>query len=540
MKRFFLITLLTVLTATVGHAANEIIVDGVVYEWYAQNNQYGYIATGWDEETPIQSLHIRGEVDDYQVFGIEDYAFSDITDIEYLKIDEGVTYIGEYAFSRCSNLKVAILPEGLKTIGQFAFEFDSLLTTMVIPSTVTGIQAHAFSECKGVTDVYFLMTEVAQLDDFNWWDGVYTQPGEEEHGGMEFNTNENTIVHVPAGTYDIYDNSGKLEAWLSRVIVDNNSYPLWWIVNYGIVGRDYTVSDKLMAVYVDVEGRLYAKDDNNWLTPDEVYPGEIDYMHTPVLMNNKPYDQSNWVVLTNLDTPDGFKGLIFDEKTITGKLIDKKNPTIKVSEDSELVTTDTDQPIQYEPNIYIPCSFMGRAQIGVNNKKTYAFVQPKPQELIHVEWSIYNDEDECFYIPEPDGVANTMGLRGGFGVSYDLYEKPNNMPELKDCYIYAFDAVNRLKTVSEPNENETKSKLSRLKDGETQYEPFTEGGLSDKFIVYPLYLTQDPLPTGVPDIVDDFAQRNKVWYSIDGRFVGTTKPTVPGLYIYGNRKVIVK
>lgn len=534
MKRFFLITLLTVLTATVGHAANEIIVDGVVYEWSIDDG--AYIVTGWDEETPIQSLHIRGVVNDLDVIAIDNAAFEDNEDIVYLTIDEGITSIGQNAFCRCHNIEVAILPEGLETIEEEAFAFCTSLTTMVIPSTVTEIQAHAFSDCTGVTDVYFLMTDEKQLNDFHWWDGVY-EPGNEEHGGMEFNTNQHTVIHVPKGMLQDYVDSDKFVAWLP-LNPDDGSYPLWWIVNFGVVGRDYTVSDKLMAVYVDVEGRLYAKDDNNWLTPDEVYPGEIDYMHTPVLMNNKPYDQSNWVVLTNLDTPDGFKGLIFDEKTITGKLIDKKNPTIKVSEDSELVTTDTDQPIQYEPNIYIPCSFMGRAQIGVNNK-TYAFVQPKPQELIHVEWAIYNDEDECFYIPEPDGVANTMGLRGGFGVCYDLYGGEWDPEMMVDYAIYAFDAINRLITAEEANE--TKSKLSRLKDEEEpQYAPYTDGDVSDKFIVYPLELPEDPPMTGAPDIVDDFAQRNKVWYSIDGRFVGTTKPTVPGLYIYGNRKVIVK
>lgn len=221
--------------------------------------------------------------------------------------------------------------------------------------------------------------------------------------------------------------------------------------------------------------------------------------------------------------------------SITGTLKDKKNPVIEVRNGAELII-GSDSP--YQPNIYIPCSFMGRAQIGANDK-TYAFVQPKPQELIHVEWAICNDDDGCFYQPAPNGQANTQELKGGFQVCYDLFKaEAEDRPELIPSYIYTFDAINRL--ITDEEANETKSKFGRLKDGETQYEPFTEGGLSDKFIVYPLYLTQDPLPTGVPDIVDDFAQRNKVWYSIDGRLVGTTKPTVPGLYIYGNRKVIVK
>ena len=536
MKRFFLITLLTVLTATVGHAANDdIIVDGVVYEWYENSitHEYGYVATGWDEVTPIQSLHIRGKVDKYQVFGIANGAFEDNEDIVYLTIDEGITSIGQNAFCRCHNIEVAILPEGLETIEEEAFAFCEKLTTMVIPSTVTEIQAHAFSECTGVTDVYFLMTEEEQLYDFHWWDGVYTQPGEEEHGGMEFNTNQHTTIHIPEGMLQDYVDSKKFVAWIP-LVEDNNCYPLWWIVNFGVVGREYTVSDELLGVYVDKKGGLYAKDDSYWLIPDKVYPGEIDYMKTTEFGNN--YDQSNWVVLTNVDSPNTFKNHIIIGGTITGTLTNKKNPEIFISATPEC---DQTQNVDYVPNVYIPCSFMGRAQIGANDK-TYAFVQPKPQELIHVEWAIYNDDDGCFYQPAPNGQANTQKLKGGFDVCYDLFkDEVEDRPELIPSYIYTFDAINRL--ITDEEANETKSKFGRLKDEvEPQYEPYTDGGVSDKFIVYPLYLTQDPLPTGVPDIVDDFAQRNKVWYSIDGRFVGTTKPTVPGLYIYGNRKVIVK
>ena len=260
----------------------------MVYEWYAQNNQYGYIATGWDEETPIQSLHIRGQVDGYQVFGIANGAFEDNEDIVYLTIDEGITSIGQNAFCRCSNIEVAILPEGLEIIEEEAFAFCTSLTTMVIPSTVTEIQAHAFSDCTGVNE-----------------------PGYEEHGGMEFNTNQHTVIHVPDGMLQDYVDSEKFVAWIP-LVQDDNCYPLWWIVNYGVVGREYTVSDALAAVYVDKNGGLYAKDDNLWLTPDRAYPGEIDYMRTTGLMKEKDnkYDQSNWVVLTNVEEPVQFLGCL--------------------------------------------------------------------------------------------------------------------------------------------------------------------------------------------------------------------------------------
>ena len=520
MKRQFLLVILSLLTVIAGHAAsNLVVVDGVTYEW--SPTELGYIVTGWDEDTRIHSLHIRGEVEGLDVVGIANLAFEDNEDIVYLTIDEGIVNIGQNAFCRCSNLEVAILPEGLVTIEEEAFAFCGKLTTMVIPSTVEEIQSHAFSGCTGVTDVYFLMETAEQLAYFNWWDGVYPSPGEDEHGGMEFNTNQNTVVHVPAGTYKIYDDSGKLEAWLFQE--DDNCYPLWWIVNFGVVRREYTVSDDLTAVYVDVEDGLYAKDDNHWLIPDRAYPDEVDYMRTTGLMDNNQYDQSNWVVLTNVEEPDQFLGYLIDGGTITGTLVDKKNPVIRVSDEASL---DVGAQSLYEKNVYIPASFMGRTQLGANDK-TYAFVQPKPQELIKVDWTIYCEDDECFYLPKPDedNGINTMKLKGGFGVNYDLYE--GEVPILEDYGYYAFDAIN------------CRIVASDKRNREVDYAPYTAGGVSDKFIVYPLELPDEPIPTAITEIINDFTQKDKGWYTIDGRYLGAVKPTVPGIYINGNRKVII-
>ncbi|MBR1552105.1 MAG: hypothetical protein IJ632_07285 [Muribaculaceae bacterium] len=107
MKKFLLITLIIVLTNVMGHAANDrTVVDGVVYEW--SSSHQGYVVTGWDEETPISSLHIRGVVgDDLDVAGIADDAFNpdSYTDedfplplFESVEIDEGVTFLGRNAF----------------------------------------------------------------------------------------------------------------------------------------------------------------------------------------------------------------------------------------------------------------------------------------------------------------------------------------------------------------------------------------------------------------------------------------------------------
>lgn len=547
MKKVFFMALLLVLTAATGHAASdEIIASGVIYSYNI--NSGSYIVTGWDESTPVQSLHIVGELEDGFVEGIADEAFYGNEDIIYLTIDEGISYIGEDAFNGCKNIEIAILPEGLVTIKERAFAHCTSLTEFVIPSTVRDIQAQAFMGCTGVTDVYFLMDDASALNEFVWWDGWYQDvPGGYEshdpHGGLEFKTSRKpytgddpriehdpingTIVHIPQGTLSIYDESSKLEAWLLQE--GDGCYPLWWIVNYGVVGRDYTVCDDIMGVYVDGTGGLYAKDYGKWLTPDKVYPDEIDFMKGTHLMDSHGgYDQSNWVVLRNVASPSAYKGYAIDGSTITGTLLNKKNPEISVTS-----SPTKGAATNYEPNIYIPCSFMGRAQKG-SNGNIYTFVQPKPQEPIKLMWTIYhgdNDGLNQFFIPAPDGAGvNAQKLAGGFDVDFALYEVPP-VPELVEGGVYEFQAINRLKSLSD------EQTPIMLKNDFNPIVPNVDGGVSDKFMVYPLVLSDEPLPTAITTVAS-YDSASELWYTIDGRCLGTTKPTVPGLYINGNKKVL--
>lgn len=499
----------------------------------------GYIVTGWDEETHIKSLHISSEVNGLDVVGIATGAFEDNEDIIYLTIDEGIRSISQNAFCRCYNLETVILPERLETIEEEAFAFCSILTTVVIPSTVEDIQAHAFSGCTGVTDVYFLM-DAAQLENFDRWDRDYPTPGEDEHGGMEFNESrleghnpENgTHIHVPYGLYNDYYDSGKFEAWLLEE--DSGCYPLWWIVNYGVVGRTYTVCDELQAIYTDIENNLYVKDDNHWLTPDRIYPGEVNYIRLTDLMepNGNIYDQSNWVVLSNLPDPNYFIGYLIEGGSITGKLIDKKNPVIEV-----IGNPTKGDPRDYSPNVYIPCSFMGRTQIGTVTPRVFAFVQPKPQEYIKVDWTVYRECDDKneFYFgePDPEHGVNQHGLYGGFLADYELYERPP-IPELGHGGYYAFLAINRLSEMQD-----SKSDPSNSDGMQFTHPPFVDGGLSTTFTVYPLALPDEPIITSVESVTEDAIHHHEGWYSIDGRYLGLQKPTDKGLYIHNGKKLVI-
>lgn len=84
MSKHSILFLLLMMTSWSSHAASDVVVGGVVYHW--SNQELVYIVTGWDEETPIQSLHICGTVDGMDVVGIQSGVFQDNASILYVKI----------------------------------------------------------------------------------------------------------------------------------------------------------------------------------------------------------------------------------------------------------------------------------------------------------------------------------------------------------------------------------------------------------------------------------------------------------------------
>lgn len=547
-KLIFAATMLLAAWQTIA-AQDYVTIDGVVYNWDA--NSSGYWAAAWDEVTPIRHLRIHAEVNGLNVVGVKDDAFNfdfeseysqysekppiesivveegvgsigyrafvDCTDLRSAYIGSSVTVINEDAFFRCSALETLVLNEGLKTIGPEAFANCTALTSVVIPSTVRHIGSQAFLYCTAVTDVWFLMTETAALDAFGWWDGVLP------HGGTEFNTPAGTTLHVPQGLRQDYIDSQKFTAWLSAIDEDDNVYPLWWIVNYGVVGRSYTVSDDLTAVYVDKNDALYAKDDNMWLAPDLTVTGEVDYMRSTGLLSNRGnvYDQSNWVALTGIESPQQFINHKITGGTITGVLRDKVNPCIEVASTSTPVKGAADT---YVPNTYIPASVMTRTQTGPDGSQyegiVYAFVRPKPQEYADYKWTVYGGNNE-FYMPAPEPPLNPRKFVGGFGVNYALCE--TNVPTLSVNSTYPFKAITRRQTTSP-------SSAPRFR-----LSAYTEGGKTTEFEVYPLELPSSPV-TAVTDIPTDGTVTGQR-YNILGQPVGDD---YKGIVIENGRKLIVR
>ena len=229
---------------------------------------------------------------------------------------------------------------------------------------------------------------------------------------------------------------------------------------------------------------LFAKDMGKFKNPSVVSEGQIDFLgqveaEYQGITKKQPvadFDQSNWVMLTGLSYPGNYVRKIIKAKTITGRLVDKLNPTIAVTSTPEV---GDDNP--YEPNIYIMPSFN---EAYYENTSDYFFVAPKAQEYAFVTWACFNGDDNNFYVMS-DG--NTSNLTGGIKVNWDYYPAGEPQPG----YVYQFDAILRkvsTRTITAPTLKE---------EGGNQSTPVT-GALSADYLVYPLRLYD--VPTAIKSV----------------------------------------
>jgi len=245
------------------------------------------------------------------------------------------------------------------------------------------------------------------------------------------------------------------------------------IAEDGKEGISYDVIDNHLFGVKVVNGKLYAKDYGKFRYPDNNTNDAIDGMGK-FYGYNEDYDQSNWVAL------DVANASIYvnNDLHVIGKLVNRQNPEIKVAKIDK--TAPQPQVSSYQPNTYSPASFMG-TQTSTVNGKTYFFVKPKPQELVHISWAIYGGDNK-FYVNKPGNGINDAQIKGGFVASGDMLPQGASMSDFEVGKAYEFDAVVRV--------NEVSAGPSLLD------EPYTDGGVSNIYTVYP-YANISDTPTGV-------------------------------------------
>ena len=105
----------------------------------------GYVGDATEVEIP-------DTIDGKTVTEIGEYAFLD-TNVESVKIPDGVTSIGMYAFRKCGALKNINIPESVTSIGQGAFFDCWSLENIKLPSGITSISPETFVSCSKLTNI---------------------------------------------------------------------------------------------------------------------------------------------------------------------------------------------------------------------------------------------------------------------------------------------------------------------------------------------------------------------------------------------------
>lgn len=165
--------------------------------------------------------------------------------------------------------------------------------------------------------------------------------------------------------------------------------------------------------YSRVKGTLFAKGDNDYNNKSVNSRGYIDFAKMETddgSLQTWDYDQSNWVEIEPSEsvTSDELKMLVEQDFTLYGTKLSSVNPRFKA-----ISISNQQNGAEYQVNHYTPANFNGTCfQQRRGDNEWYFFVEPKPNELAEIYWSIYNEG--AFYAYSKAGFDGTIEVDWGY------------------------------------------------------------------------------------------------------------------------------
>lgn len=211
------------------------------------------------------------------------------------------------------------------------------------------------------------------------------------------------------------------------------------------LGYAYPIADNTLTVmgFSDDYFTIYAKDDNQYATPDVPDSTQVDYQEGN-------YDQSNWVAIYMPDAIDAEKADDIRGRYIinmNAMLISKQSPEMEVYD----ILTFGEKNENAKMNTFLPANFLGSQKVDSVN---YFLVRPKPMEIDTVRCAMWNKAADRFEMPFVAADFGVPQFEGAMKPVFMLTE--GDKSDLKDGYVYALLVQTRV------NDNETFGYVSKV------------------------------------------------------------------------------
>lgn len=211
------------------------------------------------------------------------------------------------------------------------------------------------------------------------------------------------------------------------------------------LGYAYPIADNTLTVmgFSDDYFTIYAKDDNQYATPDVPDSTQVDYQEGN-------YDQSNWVAIYMPDAIDAEKADDIRGRYIINMdamLISKQSPEMEVYD----ILTFGEKNENAKMNTFLPANFLGSQKVDSVN---YFLVRPKPMEIDTVRCAMWNKAADRFEMPFVAADFGVPQFEGAMKPVFMLTE--GDKSDLKDGYVYDLLVQTRV------NDNETFGYVSKV------------------------------------------------------------------------------
>ena len=211
------------------------------------------------------------------------------------------------------------------------------------------------------------------------------------------------------------------------------------------LGYAYPIADNTLTVmgFSDDYFTIYAKDDNQYATPDVPDSTQVDYQECN-------YDQSNWVAIYMPDAIDAEKADDIRGRYIinmNAMLISKQSPEMEVYDMLEFGEKNENAKM----NTFLPANFLGSQKVDSVN---YFLVRPKPMEIDTVRCAMWNKAADRFEMPFVAADFGVPQFEGAMKPVFMLTE--GDKSDLKDGYVYDLLVQTRV------NDNETFGYVSKV------------------------------------------------------------------------------